>query len=57
MTDYDRPLTPKQIRAVKDENSAREHAAFCSKLRQERAKQEAVTTYDILSWRHEGHAR
>lgn len=57
MTDYDRPLAPKQIRAVKDENSAREHAALCATLRRERTKQKAVTTSDVLSWRHEGHAR
>ena len=57
MTDYDRPLTPQQIRVVKDENSAREHAALCATLRRERAKQKAVTTSDILSWRHEGHSR
>ena len=56
MTDYDRPLAPKQIRAVKDENSAREHAALSATLRRERAKQKAVTTSDVLSWRHEGHA-
>lgn len=32
-------------------------AALCATLRRERAKQQAVTTSDILSWRHEGHAR
>ena len=34
-----------------------EHAALSATLRRERAKQEAVTTAEILSWRHEGHAR
>lgn len=32
-------------------------AALYATLRQERAKQKAVTTSDMLSWRHEGHAR
>ena len=34
-----------------------EHAALSATLRRERAKQKAVTTGEILSWRHEGHAR
>ncbi len=34
-----------------------EHAALSATLRRERAKQEAVTTAEILSWRHEGHGR
>ena len=34
-----------------------EHAALSATLRRERAKQKAVTTAEILSWRHEGHAR
>ena len=34
-----------------------EHAALSAMLRRERAKQKAVTTSEILSWRHEGHAR
>ena len=38
-------------------SSAREQDALCATLRRERAKQKAVTTSDILSWRHEGHAR
>ena len=33
------------------------HAQVCATLRRERAKQQAVTTAEILSWRHEGHAR
>ena len=33
-----------------------DHAAL-SALRRERAKQKAVTTAELLSWRHEGHAR
>lgn len=38
-------------------NSGQEHAALCATLRRERAKQKPVTTTEILSWRHEGHAR
>ena len=34
-----------------------EHAALSATLRRERAKQKAVTTAEILSWRHEGYAR
>lgn len=34
-----------------------EHAALSATLYRERAKQKAVTTAEILSWRHEGHAR
>ena len=34
-----------------------EHAALSAALRRERAKQKAVTTSEILSWRHEGHTR
>ena len=34
-----------------------EHVALSATLRRERAKQKAVTTAEILSWRHEGHAR
>ncbi len=36
---------------------ADEHAALSATLRRERAKQKAVTTSEILSWRHEGHTR
>ena len=32
-----------------------ERAALLATLRRERAKQKAVTTSEILSWRHEGH--
>ncbi len=35
----------------------RDHAALCATLRGERAKQRAVTTPELLAWRHEGHAR
>ncbi len=35
----------------------RDHAALCATLRRERAKQRAVTTPELLAWRHEGHAR
>ena len=34
-----------------------EHAALSATLRRERVKQKTVTTAEILSWRHEGHAR
>ena len=34
-----------------------EHATLSATLRRERAKQKTVTTAEILSWRHEGHAR
>ena len=37
--------------------SAPDHAALAETLRRERAKQQPVTTSEILSWRHEGHAR
>ena len=37
--------------------TASEHAVLCATLRRERAKQTAVTTSEILSWRHEGHVR
>ena len=33
-----------------------ENATLTATLRRERAKQSAVTTAEILSWRHEGHA-
>lgn len=35
----------------------REHAALCETLRRERSKQRAVTTPELLAWRHEGHTR
>lgn len=35
----------------------REHAALCETLRRERSKQRAVSTSELLAWRHEGHAR
>ena len=34
-----------------------EHATLSAALRRERAKQKTVTIAEILSWRHEGHAR
>ena len=34
-----------------------EHSALCTTLRRERSKQRAVTTSELLAWRHEGHAR
>lgn len=33
-----------------------EHTSLSATLRRERAKQRSVTTAEILSWRHEGHA-
>ncbi len=33
-----------------------EHATLSATLRRERAKQQMVTTAEILAWRHEGHA-
>ena len=38
-------------------DAARDHTALRTTLRRERAKQQAVTTSEILSWRHEGHTR
>ena len=35
--------------------SAEEHLELCETIRRERAKQAAVSTSEILSWRHEGH--
>ncbi|MXZ80850.1 MAG: type II toxin-antitoxin system prevent-host-death family antitoxin [Gammaproteobacteria bacterium] len=34
-----------------------EHITLSTVLRRERAKQKAVTTEEILSWRHKGHVR
>ena len=34
-----------------------DQAELIATLRRERAKQKAVTTDEILSWRHEGHMR
>ena len=36
---------------------ARDHAALQAVMRWERARQQAVTATEILSWRHDGHAR
>ena len=33
------------------------HAELSATLRRERARQRAVTTDELLAWRHEGHAR
>ena len=35
--------------------SGGKHTALSTMLRRERAKHKAVTTEEILSWRHEGH--
>ena len=34
-----------------------QHAALSATLRRERARQKAVTTSEILAWRHRGYAR
>ena len=48
---------PTPIARVTRIENGQEHAALCATLRRERAKQKAVTTAEILSWRHEGHGR
>ena len=48
---------PKPIAHVTRIDQERDHVALCATLRRERAKQQAVTTPEILSWRHEGHTR
>ena len=48
---------PKPIAHVTRIDRERDHVALCATLRRERAKQQAVTTPEILSWRHEGHTR
>ena len=48
---------PRPIAHVTRVDGGRDHAARCAILRRERAKQKDVTTSEILSWRHEGHAR
>lgn len=48
---------PTPIARVTRIDNGREHAALCATLRRERAKQKAVKTAEILSWRHEGHGR
>ena len=48
---------PTPIAHVTRIDGGRDHATLCATLRRERAKQRAVTTSEILSWRHEGHAR
>lgn len=35
---------------------ASEHAELSETLRRERARQRAVSTREILAWRHEGHS-
>ena len=45
------------IARVTHVDDRRDHAALCATLRRERAKQKNVATAEILSWRHEGHAR
>ena len=48
---------PKPIAHVTRIDQERDHVALCATLRRERAKQQAVTTPEILSWRHAGHTR
>ena len=48
---------PTPIAQVTRIDDAQDHTALCTTLRRERAKQQAVTTSEILSWRHEGHTR
>ena len=48
---------PTPIAYVTRIDGAQDHATLCMTLRRERAKQQAVTTSEILSWRHEGHIR
>ena len=48
---------PMPIAHVTRIDGGQEHAALRATLRRERAKQQAVTTPEILVWRHEGHAR
>ncbi len=50
-----RGLTP--IARVTRVSGGEGRAALLATLRRERAKQKAVTTSEILSWRHEGHTR
>ena len=47
---------PRPIAYVTRIDDGRDYAALCATLRRERAKQKDVTTTEILSWRHEGHA-
>lgn len=47
----------KPIARVTPHVDGEEHAALCATMRRERAKQQSVTTSEILSWRHEGHDR
>ena len=48
---------PTSIAHVTRIDGGQEQAGLCATLRRERAKQQAVTTSEILSWRHEGHTR
>ncbi len=48
---------PTPIARVTRIGRSEERAALLATLRRERAKQKAVTTSEILSWRHEGHTR
>ena len=48
---------PTPIALVTRIDGEQDHSALRATLRRERAKQQAVTTSEILSWRHEGHTR
>ena len=48
---------PRPIARVTRVGDRQDQAALCATLRRERAMQKSVTTAEILSWRHEGHAR
>ena len=43
-----------RVTRISDEN---EHTALCWTLRRERGRRRAVTTSELLSWRHAGHMR
>lgn len=48
---------PTPVARITRIRNGEEQAALRATLRRERAKQKAVTTSEILSWRHEGHER
>lgn len=47
----------KPIARVTSHVDGEEHAALSATMRRERARQQSVTTSEVLSWRHEGHER
>ncbi len=48
---------PTPIARVAADIDGREHAVLCATLLREREKRGAVTTSELLAWRHEGHVR